>query len=252
MNSNFMAVDQAIIQLNNEAYGSNRISYIPIIEGLCGGSQSWATGKLTEATHQVVNYNVTQKFPVNEVSAVLRSTQTELVQAHGKPVLFKYNQYAEAVEFKRSNMNGMNVANINAGIIKELWKKYDFLGYLGVFGNQGFKTNTGTEETNQLWTDFATLKVAIDAAVNRVKSSMGLTTSQYGDLNLTYTAKVAAILSETNNENMKILIKKCCKILNLLKYKYPFLISAIILIIYLIGFFIQLYFGINPIPKIPI
>ena len=202
MNGNFMAVDQAIIQLNNEAYGSNRISYVPIIEGLCGGARNWGAGKLMEACHKVVDYNVTQKFPVNEVSAVLRSTQTDLVQAHGKPIIFSYNQYAEAVEFKRSNLSGMNVTNINAGIIKELWKKYDTLGYIGVFGNQGFKTNTGTETEAAAWNDFATLKAAIDGAVNRLKSALGLTTNSYVDVNFTYTAGVAAILGETSNENI--------------------------------------------------
>ena len=202
MNGDFMTTDLDMVKQNDAAYGSNRLNYVPVSPALCGQAINYATGKLTEACHKQVTYDVTQSYPENEVTAVLTSLQTELPQITGAPLTFEYIQYSEAVEFIRSNMNTVNVVNINAGIIKEMYKKYDHSGWAGTNGNWGVKNNPNTVTTVAPWTDYATLKTAIDAAISRLKSATDLTTESYSEVNLTYTDGVAAILSETNAENV--------------------------------------------------
>lgn len=202
MNGNFMTVDKPMVEQNEAVYGSNRVNYIPMVMGICGNMVSYAIGRLVEQQHQRVNYDLTQKFPVDKVSEVLKSTQTELPQVTGAPRIFQYLQHPEAVEFIRSNMNGVSVVNINTGIIKELLKKWDYQAYIGVNGNVGLKNNPGTVSNTVPWADYNALKTQVDAAVNRLKAVTSLTTDEYADLNFTYTAGVAGLLSETNSENI--------------------------------------------------
>lgn len=202
MNGDFLTTDEEMITLNNDAYGSNRVTYEPIVMGLCGNTQSYNTGALIEQAHKQISYDVTQKFPENEVSAVLKSTQTELPQVHGAPIEFLYNQYAEAVEFIRSNMTNINVTNINAGIIKELMKKYDYQGYIGINGNVGIKNNPNAVSSTATWSDYDSLKTAIDAAMAALKLATTITTDDYSLINFTYGLAIANILSASNAENV--------------------------------------------------
>lgn len=210
MNGDFLTTDQDMISQNNDAYGSNRVAYDLLVMGICGNTQSYGVGKLIEQAHEQITYDVTQKFPLNEVSAVLKSTMTELPQVTGAPAKFRYNQYAEGVEFIRSNMTNVNTTNINAGIIKELLKKYDYQGYIGINGNVGLSNNPNTVETTAPWTDYNSLKTAIDTAMAALKSATTITTDNYQLINFTYSYQIAALLNGTNAEgltNRELLLK---------------------------------------------
>jgi hypothetical protein len=197
MNSNVLSPDNVMVTQTDGVYGSNRVNYMLIVNALCGGDVSYGTGELKEQEHKKLNFDVAQSFPEDEFAAILRPTQTELAQVHGKPITFKYCQSAKAVEFILSSMSGVDPTNIEAGIMKNMLKKYDSESYLGVNGNQGLKNNTNLVITGANWTnDFDSLVTAVRAAIGRVKTATDITGDQYDRLTMPHTESITAVLDK--------------------------------------------------------
>jgi hypothetical protein len=195
MNSNVLSPDNAMVTQTDGVYGSNRVNYMMIVNALCSGDVSYGTGELKEQEHKKLNFDVAQKFPDDEFAAILRPTQTELAQVHGKPITFKYCQSAKAVEFILSSMSGVDPANIEAGIMKNMLKKYDYEAYMGVNGNQGLKNNTNLVTTAAVWAnDFDGLVAAVRAAIGRVKAATDITGDQYDRLTMPHTESITDVL----------------------------------------------------------
>lgn len=201
MNSDVMTHDSVRVQQTDAAYGSNRISYDLFVMGLCGGDQAWSVGTLQEQRHQQVNYDVTQQFPDDEFAQALKATQTEIAQVTGAPIVFNYNQQPYGVEFILSKMTGVNAVNISAGIIKNLLKKFDYGVYIGVDGNFGLKNNPNAVSTAAALTSYAEFKAAVDAAIVRLKAATDFSSSNYSDVNLSYSGDIVTFLGETDINN---------------------------------------------------
>ena len=208
MNSNMLSTNSEMNTNTDQAYGSNRFNYLLFTASLCTNEQLYNSGKLIEKTHKKISYDVAQEFPTDKFASVLKATMTEIPQVHAKPLIFKYNQLPTGVEFSLSNMEENNTTNINAGILKNLMKKYDHDAYVGVHGNFGLKNNPNTVKANATWTDFPSLLAAIVAKRSDLRDSTGTNNS---NLTLSYTSGIAPLIDRlepganiSNREKLKI------------------------------------------------
>lgn len=198
MNSDIMAIDSQIVTQNDGIYGSNRISYILFVMSLCQGLKTYTTNGLAAAQHKSVSYDLAQAFPEDELTAALLSTQTELAQAQGVPTIFEYCQNAEAVEFIISSLANADTTNVDAGIIKQMLRKYDFQSWEGANGNVGFKTNPNTVITSGVANagDFESFKLALDEAIQRMRVAIGLTREQWLNTTVAFNEPISVMLGQ--------------------------------------------------------
>jgi len=210
MNSNMLSTNSEMNTNTDQAYGSNRFNYLLFTPSLCANEQLYNSGKLIEKTHNKITYDVAQEFPTDKFASVLKATMTEIPQVHAKPLIFKYNQVPTGVEFVLSNMQDTNTTNINAGILKNLMKKYDHDAYVGVHGNFGVKNNPNTVKTNATWTDFASLLTAIVAKRADLHNATGTNSTA---ITLSYTSGIAPLIDRleagTNVSNRQKLQITC-------------------------------------------
>lgn len=199
MNSDIMSIDNQLVTQNNGIYGSNRINYILFVMGLCGAVKTYATNGLAPACHKSVTYDLAQEFPEDQLTAALLSTQTELPQVQGIPNTFEYAQSAEAVEFIISSLAGVDTTNVDAGIIKQMLRKYDYQSWEGANGNVGFKTNANTTITLAVANDgsYAAFKTALDSAIQRMRADIGLTREQWSSTTVAFNEPISVMLGDT-------------------------------------------------------
>ena len=196
MNSNVLAQNPEMAEQTDAIYGSNKINYQLFVMGLCESNPvQHSGGTLTEQEHKQITYDVAQKFPTDKFASVLKSTATEIAQVHGVAKEFTYSQYPIAVEFILSNIQKVNPINIKAGIIKNLLKKFDYEGYVGVNGNYGIKTNPNTVSNSKAITAYASLVTALTGAVSRARAVGDITSDDLGRLTFAYSGGVAKMLN---------------------------------------------------------
>lgn len=203
MNSDIMAIDSQMVTQNNGVYGSNRINYILFVMSLCGAIRTYDSNGLTAKSHKTVSYDLAQEFPEDELTAALLSTQTELAQAQGVPNIFEYFQNAEAVEFIVSSLANVDITNVDAGIIKQMLRKYDYQSWAGANGNVGFITNPNTTITTGVANDgsYAAFKTALDSAIQRMRSDIGLTREQWLNTTVAFNEPISVMLGQIEGDS---------------------------------------------------
>jgi hypothetical protein len=204
MHSNVMTVDREVIELNESLYGTTKINYNPVSLGLAGQEKTYDVGSLAEKSFSEVSYSLAEEFPADQIASALKPTMTELAQVTAVSSTFGFCKFAKGVEFKVSNIGDTSMANVNAGINKELWKEWDSAVYLGQFGtNEGFKNHSkGHSQASVAALSFDSLVAEVTGAMNRLVSASDITSDQYGLVTFLHSAEVTAVLRkyETGSE----------------------------------------------------
>lgn len=194
MNSNIITKDQEMVAATDGLYGNNRLTYTAICVGLAGNSKSYDAGSLRETKHTNVVYDVTQKFPEHAVAEVIKATSTEFKQVHATGSEFSYQQFPSAVEFTVSNMQNVPTENVEAGIVRELWKQYDRQGWLGGNGNMGYWDHPKAGKSTATGSvSMASLIAELSGAMDAIKASTDVPMDQLSDLTVAHNGVVGKL-----------------------------------------------------------
>lgn len=194
MNSNIIAKDQEMVSATDGLYGNNRLAYMLIGVGLAGNTKAYDSGSLREAKHTNVTYDVAEKFPENEVAEAIKATSTEFKQVHATGSEFSYQQFPSAVEFTVSNMQNVPTQNVEAGILRELMKQYDWATMHGGQGNFGYwdHPKSGTAAPAGSVT-MASLVDELGAALDRIKAATDVPMDQLGDITIAHNSVIGKL-----------------------------------------------------------
>lgn len=202
MPANILYKDDEMLESNNSIYGTNKVRYTPWINKIVSSETNHSNGKLGEMSIKEIGYDLTQKFPEDKLAQVIKSTSTELAQAHANPREFVYTKSVLGVEFVISNMKNANMSNVEAGILNELMKQYDADGYSGSLGNKGVVNNPMlvTGENKLLVTDIDSLMGAITAGRKLMKDSIDITDGDFSSVLMGYSGGISDIMDKKSGD----------------------------------------------------
>ena len=195
MHSNVMTTDLEMIEQNDALYGTAKINYTPVSLGLAT-EKLHSVGSLAEESFTEVNYSLAEEYPADQIASALKPTMTELAQVTAVSSSFSFCKFAKGVEFKVSNIGKVPLANVHAGINKELWKEWDASIFNGHFGsNEGFRDHSkGNYVVSASALDFASLVAETQGAVDRITSTADVQGDELDLITMLHDSKVTAVL----------------------------------------------------------
>jgi hypothetical protein len=198
MATNVLTINEEMVEQNASLFGSNRLRYNMYSNFMVGAEKNYSNGKLQNAKHKSITWDVLQKFPEDKLAQVLKSSSTEFAQAQAISKEFKYKQMPFCVEFTLSNLDNVSTTNINAGILNNLLKQYDEVTYKGGIGNQGLENNQNIITLDAMpATDISEMLAATSTAFNEMKQ-IGIRQSDFSNVAIGYTSGVAQLLTNIN------------------------------------------------------
>lgn len=189
--------DDDMLERNNEVMGSNRIRYMPWINTIIGAERNHSDGTLKEADYKDISFDAVQKFPEDQLAKILKPAQTEIATVDINSKEFRYNRVVQGVKMVISNLRENNTVNAKASIMNSLLKQWDYMGYVGAYGNLGIKDNPNqVKGASVAITDIKTLISAISDGIEAMKKQIDITDNELGGLKIGYTSQVASVLAQ--------------------------------------------------------
>lgn len=189
--------DDEMLEKNDEVMGSNRIRYMPWVNGIIGGEKNHSDGTLKEADYKDITFDAVQKFPEDQLAKILKPAQTEIATVDMNSKEFRYTRVVQGVKMVISNLRENNTVNAKASIMNSLFKQWDYMAYVGAYGNLGIKDNPSqVTAASVAITDIKTLITAISAGIEAMKKAIDITDNELGQVKIGYTANVSTVLAE--------------------------------------------------------
>lgn len=192
MGSNVVVANQELLTVNDQLYGSTRLSMVvPTVAAYAGSEKNYSDGSLKNQIQKTLNYDLVQRFPDDGLAELINSVATEIAQANIHTKSFEYVRRALLVEIQYSNLDAVGKTQPRARMIAELMKKYDYLSYMGFFSNFGVDKNPNrVDQANQAVGDLGAAIKATNLGLKQLKD-MGWNKNNMAEVTIAYTSTLS-------------------------------------------------------------